>query len=316
MDSSAQPPPSLPFSLTGAGQLRQELQLANRYTIVWLTILLFDHIATFDSELLNIWQSDVGMFKLFFLLNRYGSLILVGMASALTLASVPLDVCRRIVWIAPLSGIFVVLICDIIMSLRIDALYGRNRTIRSLLALAVVAEFTIMVVLSTRLDPLVLPRIAAEITGFEGCTIKAKDPSQAGVITATFWTAPLVVATLFLGLTLYRSFKAMRGSTRMPLYERFVVGQLKYFVVIAATHLVNVALITPSIVLTSVCSSRLVLGLYDSNEIPTIRSTRTVTTLETWGSSPRKKGSKNSRDGELVFLREGPFSNPQSRSEL
>ncbi|GAA5958320.1 hypothetical protein JCM3765_004790 [Sporobolomyces pararoseus] len=158
------------------------------------------------------------------------------------------------------------------------------------------------------------------MTGFAGCTIKAKDPSQAGVITAIFWTAPLVVATLLLGLTLYRSVKAMRGTSRMPLYERFVLGQVKYFAVIAATHLVNVALITQrnnptlqtlnitaSIVLTSVCSSRLVLGLYNNDEVPTIRSTRTVTTLETWGSSPRKKGSKHSNDGELIFLQEAPF---------
>ena len=60
----------------------------------------------------------------------------------------------------------------------------------------------------------------------------------------TSWSAPLVVATIILGLTLYRTVRASRGTARMPLYERFLVGQLKWFGIIAVTHLANVILIS------------------------------------------------------------------------
>ncbi|GAA6010619.1 hypothetical protein JCM11491_002996 [Sporobolomyces phaffii] len=220
-------------------------KVVNRYTIVWLAIMYFDYLSTLDSEVLHVWTSKrPSLYQTLFLLNRYGTLVLVTFAAALTLMSVPLPICKRVMWISPLSGVFVVLVCDTIMSLRIDALYGKNRFIRWLLVVAITSELTVMIFMSTRLDALTLPPFVSVLTGFKGCTVTAKHVENAGIITALFWGSPLVVATLFFALTLYRSIDAMRGATRMRLYERFLTGQLKYFVVVAATHVVNVVLIT------------------------------------------------------------------------
>ncbi|GAA5841782.1 hypothetical protein JCM3766R1_005569 [Sporobolomyces carnicolor] len=294
-----------PFSLAGASDFRHQLQVANRYTIVWLTILLYEHLSTFDDELRHIWKADWTLFQILFLFNRYGSLVIVTIASVLTLAEIPSSVCEKIAWILPFSGVFVVLVCDAIMSLRIHALYDKSRTISLLLAVSVIVEACVMIAVSTRLEEaLVLPPIARAVFRFEGCAIRAKDAEEAGLINSLFWSAPLVVATMFLGLTLYRTVRASRGTARMPLYERFLVGQLKWFVIIAMTHLANVILIsqrgqptiqtmnvTASIVLTSVCTSRLVLGFYGSGDEP--RSTGTVTTLSTLGKN---------RGGDLILL--------------
>ncbi|GAA5871862.1 hypothetical protein JCM16303_000901 [Sporobolomyces ruberrimus] len=191
------------------------------------------------------------------------------------------------------------------------------------LAIAVAAELSIMIALSTQLRPFVFPPIAGLLTGFNGCSVVAKDESKAGMIVAVFWSSPLVVAMIFLGLTLHRSAAAMRGSTRMPLYERFVVGQLRYFVVIASTHLVNVALITQrdnptlqsfnitaSIVLTSICCSRLVLGLYTDNQVGS--TSYSIATPTTWRSLQERSqpSAKSAGESEEVELSTSPSAEP------
>ncbi|GAA6064013.1 hypothetical protein JCM10212_005496 [Sporobolomyces blumeae] len=261
------------FSPAAIEAFKEDFRKARLYIIAWVAVYLYDLVATLPQERRYVWASRLSPYKVFFLLNRYVSLFVLLSITAMTLSKVPPETCKRIYWISPFSGIWVVSSCNCIIISRLYALFAKRKPILYGLVIVALAELSVMIGTSTRLT--------GEKSSDPYIHVRAKDGARAGTIVAIFWTAPLVFDTVVLAWTLYRVLTIAEGAARMPLHAKLLEGQIGYFAVIASTNLVNVALIhqsnpilqtfnvTASVVLTSAMCSHMVLQLYSANDCTT-----------------------------------------------
>ncbi|GAA6018931.1 hypothetical protein JCM11491_005683 [Sporobolomyces phaffii] len=97
------------------------------YLVVWTTILVWDTLSTFPVEYRTVWTRDWTLLKVVFLLNRYGTIVLEIASATIILTPMSLQTCRRVYWIQPLTIVFVIVVCQAIMAIRIWAIYERGR---------------------------------------------------------------------------------------------------------------------------------------------------------------------------------------------
>ncbi|KAI0635079.1 hypothetical protein C8Q77DRAFT_1054566 [Trametes polyzona] len=187
-------------------------------------IILFDHIITLDQERTN-WS--VG--KALFLINRYYALCIV----------ICLSWFRWQGW----TGVITFIIAELILQLRLYALYFRDR--RVLICMATVclgAAASSAYVMGTALSNIRSVAVTLPHTNSTVCI-----PSHLPDHFYAFWIPMLVSESVLCFLALLRGFKAYRPGSNMfqngkRIIEILVRDSLFYFVIIFATYLVNTIL--------------------------------------------------------------------------
>ncbi|GAA6064337.1 hypothetical protein JCM10212_002313 [Sporobolomyces blumeae] len=103
--------------------------VAREYLIAFLTVLIWDFIATFPSEVRLIWRAKVTPLKILYLSNRYWTLCAQTWTAVLLLGHISTDFCSKAFWTLLVCGIGTILLCDSIVAMRVFAVWERNRRI-------------------------------------------------------------------------------------------------------------------------------------------------------------------------------------------
>ncbi|EPQ50397.1 hypothetical protein GLOTRDRAFT_133950 [Gloeophyllum trabeum ATCC 11539] len=234
----------------------REIQSARYAELASSTIVIYDHLITLDQEIDLIWKASWTPGKVLFLTNRYyvlASVIFNNYVLFTThlsdsdfsfnrshMHSLSLHGNSCVKWFRwqGTTGLLVSMIAEIILQLRLYALYHLNRRVLVLMCGAfLVSAGTAAVIMGT-----VLARISAHsglIPGLPFC-IPVNVPSWF----YTFWIPTLGFESLLCALALFRAFKDFRSRTSLFQSGRHIVkilirDSVIYYLIMFATYFTN-----------------------------------------------------------------------------
>ncbi|VDB94076.1 unnamed protein product [Peniophora sp. CBMAI 1063] len=252
--------------MTAISQTRTE----NYVTLVSIVILVWDILLQMDDEVRYIWAARWSWPKFMYLFARYYGAAFLGLHLAVNvgtnytvevgtsvhrvlLALRPLEFCRVFFYFYSLGGAIVFsTVINVILVLRIWALYHQAKNILVLLLLILTVEFAAELYISVRAG--ILASKSAYIPPLEmpmgGCL--ADNPVPA--LTLLAWVPCLLAAGLFCGLTIYSGVQSSRAIARSsndqfdlravllgqvlpPLMTAFIEDGLIYFILITVALL-------------------------------------------------------------------------------
>ncbi|KAF8200818.1 hypothetical protein BJ912DRAFT_583779 [Pholiota molesta] len=211
-------------------------------------MLVYDHMLTFGEEVDKIWSRQFTLPTLLFYLNRYVThlqYIVIQVAFHETTWSDSMCVnfryrimrfiqswnpsrCRRYVKFAGASTTSLVAVAELVMILRVYALYLGNKYILAFL-LSVLTGQVIVSGWAVH-NGMRVPQPA----GFPGCVLTGKNS-----FFAALWGAPLVTDACIFALTLWRTARYMRKHGRMTVMELMLRDGTLYFFTIFGVNLMN-----------------------------------------------------------------------------
>jgi hypothetical protein len=226
-------------------------------------LLVYDYMLTFGEEVEKMWSRPFTLPTLLFYINRYVThfqFIIIQVAFHETTWSV--SMCNRYVKFAGASTTSLVAVAELIMILRVYALYLGNKKI--------------LVFLLFLLSGQVIASGWAVHNGmrvpqppqFPGCVLTGKNTSFAAL-----WGAPLVTDSCIFLLTIWKTIRYMRRHGRMTALDILLRDGTLYFLTIFGVNLMNFLIYFTAVgdlravgasfsqILTSIMISRLQLNL-------------------------------------------------------
>jgi len=269
MSSPVPPPSALSAALT-------HLHAGAYFQTAAFAVLIYDHILTFSDEVERIWKQKMTGASILFLINRYITPIqFIIIIDAFQDPIWTRPTCNRFVIFEGASTVALISVCELILILRVYALYGRSTPIAVFLLILLAVQISLSSAGLHRGFAVHLP------PGITGCILTATSP-----FFATVWTAPLVTDTFIFILTVWRTCQYIKRSGRSPTIDIFLRDGIIYFCVIFMANMLNTLLyftappdIKPigasfSQIITSVMISRLVLNLRSISQSADSRSAR------------------------------------------
>lgn len=255
--------------------IRRQVTAEIQVGIAFTALAIWDWLALLPAEYKHIWKAKrVTPARIVYLANRYGSLVLEIASMALIVTDVSPGVCSKWFWVQTLGLIYVVCVSDILLAIRVTALYENDKRIVFGLGLLVTTQVALMTAVGVQLRPVEIPPPIAAYIGLKGCLTGRYIGSHAN-FAYVLSAAPFFTNLLLLSMICYRSRRISKdlGGTQLPILKRMVRDGLGYFVVITAFNLMNVGFyvqshqaiktfgVGPLVVISSTLSCRLVLGL-------------------------------------------------------
>ncbi|GAA6058657.1 hypothetical protein JCM10212_004068 [Sporobolomyces blumeae] len=260
--------------------LRRDVIVSQQYLAVWVAILFWDTFAMFPSEYKYIWkQRRWTPMKILFLANRYWIMVVQIIGPTMILARIPTDVCKRMFWIQEFMTMTAMLLCDMIILVRVYAVYNQSKKVLAFLALLMVIEAAIMLSAGVRLSAQFAPPGIGEYIGFVGCVAGGGDLNHI-LLACMYWLPPVVFNLIAFGMLLLRDVKVTRKAGKIPILRRLVQHGAIYLLLIVAANVPNALLylmngvsivvlnlnVPESLTMTSLMCSRMVLALFESHE--------------------------------------------------
>ncbi|KDQ62142.1 hypothetical protein JAAARDRAFT_30050 [Jaapia argillacea MUCL 33604] len=213
------------------------------------TILVWDHIITFDDEVQYIWKGSKGPLVYLFLLvrrfsppsslprayrvnqNRYLTPLgfIVNLYAYLSDAWTE-STCRHFVRYEGSMTVIGINVVGLMMLLRIRALFMGHNLVIFLVALVLAAELAVNAWLLSKGQPV------AHTVAVHACTM-IFNPSLGAIASASAWL-PLFYDTIVLSLTLYRTWMPLRYKQASTVLTALVRGGILYYSVIFCVTLV------------------------------------------------------------------------------
>ncbi|KAF8987152.1 hypothetical protein BDQ17DRAFT_1435826 [Cyathus striatus] len=225
-----------------------ELRSSNCATISALTILVYDVVITFDREYKHIWKAKWSLPKVLYIWIRYYGICEIGANVVVaTRLNIPIDACKRYFWWTSIAGpiVFTTLV-NIVLILRLHALYNRNRKGMLLfLCLTLFVELGVELYICVK-TPLMTTSAAFSAPfglPFTGCLTNIQTN-----YTLLSWIPCLIVAFIFFFMTAYQFFRTIqrlegklwgfwRRKSFSPMLLAFFRDGTVFFFVIAFTLL-------------------------------------------------------------------------------
>ncbi|TBU23586.1 hypothetical protein BD311DRAFT_791565 [Dichomitus squalens] len=254
-------------------------------------IILFDHVLTLDQEIHLIQHAHWSLGKLLFLLNRYYALCIVIFNNYVLFNTDTLSNSVCVHWLRwqGATGVITFIIAEMILQLRLYALYFRNKRILAAITfVSLGAAISSAYVMGQALSLITAVAFKFPLSGSTVC-VPFGLPSNF----YAFWIPMLISESFLCGLALYRGFDSFRPGNNVVqsgrrVLEILVRDSVSYFVIIFATYLTNaiVFLTRPdaeveipigfAVALSTVMSSRLCLNvrgyIRDAAEEPVVLS--------------------------------------------
>ncbi|KAF9475915.1 hypothetical protein BDN70DRAFT_883128 [Pholiota conissans] len=207
----------------------QHLLAGKYFQVAAFVMLLYDHALTISDEVERVWKKRISGGSLLFLLNRYVTpLQFIIIIDAFNDPRWPKSVCSRFVVFEGASTVVLVAICQLIMILRVYALYHRSSVILGVLMTLWTAQITVSAIgLHTGITVPLPPQLV-------GCILTGDGP-----IFPCIWVAPLVTDTCIFGLTIWRTHRYIRDSGKAPTLYLFVRDGSAYFAAIFMANFLN-----------------------------------------------------------------------------
>lgn len=191
------------------------LQSCNYSAMAALAFTVWDIIVSFEDEVEQIWLSAWTRLKFLYIFLRYFSLVAQVIATILTLGlAAPLypgrSVCLLLLSFQAISSQALMMGVQVLLVLRVIALYNRVRWLRTFLSVLFLAEVVLMTVFFGISLSSMDYGVHCVITGFP--------------ITATgFLIPPILYESLLFVLTVVKFYQALRdGWGRQPVISRFM----------------------------------------------------------------------------------------------
>ncbi|KAF8513394.1 hypothetical protein JB92DRAFT_2830414 [Gautieria morchelliformis] len=195
-------------------------------TAAAFTMLLYDYALTFDTEVEYVWKRTWSFGKALFIFNRYFSILallsnVIGTLSLRMLSllirsfEVVLDPsCQRYTWWNVTLEIVAIISAEIILLIRIHAVYDCNRR----LFFAMVALFMAEVVSFSIIGIHGVPAIMwVKDSGSTGCR---NEPAPPGSFVA--WLSPLIFETILMSLMVYKGWRTYTSRARSELLHLII----------------------------------------------------------------------------------------------
>ncbi|KAF9518663.1 hypothetical protein BS47DRAFT_1482520 [Hydnum rufescens UP504] len=124
-------------ALSALGDAAWKIELTQHFQSAGLVILIYDYFLTLSDEIRYIWPSKWSWVKIVFLMNRYISPLIV-INALIMVAAFTFDVprCRRELFAVSLLNIFIFATWNVLLTLRVHALWGASRRMGIALAIA------------------------------------------------------------------------------------------------------------------------------------------------------------------------------------
>lgn len=234
-------------------------------------LLFYDHLISLDREIEFVWTGDkrrpafwLYIFNRFFALAYY----IFDTIPITPAGRTPSNICVIYLMCDAIVTTLATLAVQVILQLRIYALYERNRRILILLVSLCAAEMAAMAVL-----------IGVTMSRLEGLPLKSTATGCAyqGLLSLSslFWIPGLVYEPILFALVAYKAWAPFKRYPSIPLVRRIARDSLMYFVVVFAELLVStvvwarapqyINIINPwSAALPSLLGSRLMLSMREA----------------------------------------------------
>ncbi|GAA5823347.1 hypothetical protein JCM5353_008242 [Sporobolomyces roseus] len=256
---------------------QRQIIASKQYLIVWTTLMYWDWFILFSKEYRHIIKARWTPLKVAYLLNRYGTLIGGTASTIMVLATIKPSTCDRIHWIETLSLTLTVFITDVVLAIRIYAMYGRTKKALVALSTLLAIELAWMVGAGTQIIPVVVPVPIRRYIGLNGCVLGTYRPGSFEGIVTFYSCAPFCINTILLGATFYKNYRIQKETGKsLPVMQRMLADGLQYYVVITVFNFLNLYFYTqdnptlkgfnvPAVMVTSsTMSCRLALSLFDT----------------------------------------------------
>lgn len=252
----------------------QVVNAAQIYIACTTAILIWDWLSCLPQEWRYIWKSPSwSPIKILYCVVRYYTLLVLVVTDVWFFASWSESSCARYVRILPGVAVLIDLSIELVLALRIYALYGCDRRIATFLAVFIAGFLGVMIA---------VPILAFDYTrlpSWPGPCIVAGKPSIAGPkFIIAFYATPMIFDMVMTFMTVLRVVDQKRHGGSSSLMNRMVRDGLFYFFAITSLNLLNViffiqgdeliqAINAPmSIQISSVLCCRLILNLRSEND--------------------------------------------------
>ncbi|PPR07614.1 hypothetical protein CVT24_004167 [Panaeolus cyanescens] len=251
------------------------LNAGKYFQIAAFVMLIYDHMLTFSDEVERIWKQKISGATILFLLNRYLTpLQFIVIINAFQDPSWTKEVCDRFVVFEGASTAALVGICELIMILRVYALYGQSKAVLAFLMLLWVVQISVSA--------------AGLHTGFAvplpdflvGCILTGNS-----LLMPAVWVTPLITDSCIFILTVWRTRQYLTRSGKTPIMHIFLRDGAMYFFVIFLANLLNTVFYFTAVddlkaigasfsqLITATMISRLVLNLRSISDTKNVHST-------------------------------------------
>ncbi|KAF5360976.1 hypothetical protein D9756_004628 [Leucocoprinus leucothites] len=216
---------------------------------VSMTILVWDHMITFDDEVEYVWNGSNGPVKYLFLLNRYLTplgFVINLTAYLLPAFSEPYEKCKHFVRFEGMMTIIGINVVALMMFYRVYVLYGNmsqksGKRVTILLGIVLCVEIALNLYLVTRGVPV---RHLLGVT--PGCEMIFDETVHRALASSSAWL-PLIYDTLVLCLILWRTMPQFEHNTLFSFsrcHRQLLEDGLLYYVPILLVTLVLSLMIT------------------------------------------------------------------------
>jgi len=247
--------------------------------IAVLTLLVYDNLTTLADEVELIWKRKFSAVTFIFIVNRYYSVAVqfIGVLESIDPVITP-TICNRMVLFQPLAaGIPLTFFPNFVVSLRVYALYDRNKYLAVLIILYLMAEFA--VALWVYLTP---SMYAVSLPGPENVTdslplhacLAYSSLKLNSFQAATFQFMQTIFDSWVLALVLFKSFKEFMGPrSNRGLRSIIATHGVIYYVVVFSTNFtwalmvllattgLKYTMAVPTLVLAPLAANKLTLSL-------------------------------------------------------
>jgi hypothetical protein len=277
-------------------------------TVTALTLLGYDHLLTLGQEIELVWMKKWSWSKGMFLWNRYATIIIVGFGAIAWLPDRSDDrFCLQYFRFQGWTGFLMNITVQVILLMRILAMYGRTRKIMIATIVPFLMEVTTM----------------ATILGFAFSGLKAGSNPAPNIhfcflphvppFLYAYWITNLCYEAFLFSLAVYKAWLVLKlhrdisptnGHWSGSLYNLLVRDSVIYFVLVGITYFVNVLgwtllpaslyqlSIAFTISLRSVLASRLLLNIrsaiFSPSELTGAEITGHAETIGMVGVKPRR----------------------------
>jgi len=271
-----------------------DTHIVAQFQVAALSALCYDILLTLDQEIQYIWKKRWSWPKILYLLARYYSLLqLLVVFITASKPQTSKKLCQLyLLYYTTFGGAAIsMMILYVILCVRLDALFGRQRRVRYFLWVVTIVGFIVEILGSVLIavDAFHGVRILDPSMRLYGCTVKL-DPRRKTRFMIIAWTASLMNSTVYFLLLVYRVYLEVTSSRRQgrlatilssftPLFnacyrDGFICYLAIEVILIATTAMsfkltagpLSAALIPFVTFVSSTCSTRLILHLRDTAE--------------------------------------------------
>ncbi|EIN05421.1 hypothetical protein PUNSTDRAFT_54835 [Punctularia strigosozonata HHB-11173 SS5] len=270
-------------------ELEHIVSVAQTYVACTTSILVWDWLACLPQEYRYIWKSRWTPIKCLYLMVRYYTFVVLVVTDVWFFASWSEADCARDLRILPGMAVLIDFCVELVLALRVFALYDHDKRIAALLGTLLAAFLGVMIA---------VPILAFDYTRLPSwpgpCLVTGKASIAGPKFIIAFYAAPMAFDFTVTALTLYRAFfHVSLKHTSSSLIKTFIRDGVFYFLAISTLNLINViffvqrnksiqSLNAPmSIQLSTVLSCRLILNLRATRDRhPSVK--KFSSTLQKW----------------------------------